>query len=122
MAEFEFDGRSVAVIPPRELTLGDLAFIKKEYDIDSQVLLEEGLAMVDPVAWRALLTASIRRGQPEVSATDGRLDDVAIVPLMEAMTAEREAALLKMEAEQQGGGDRPTGGSSSTPAKRGARK
>ena len=127
MAQFEFDGRSITVIPPRELTLGQLAFIKQQYGIESQVDLEDGLGSVDPVSWRALLITSIREVQPDVSPTTGGIDHIAIVPLMEEMNAETLARLEAREAEEKarekaGGGDRPTGGSSSTPGRSGGRK
>ncbi|MGE4175605.1 MAG: hypothetical protein AB7G65_07110 [Thermoleophilia bacterium] len=125
MAQFEFDGRKVTVIPPRELTLGDLAFIKQFFDIESQSALEDGLGNLDPDAWRGLLIASVRRNQPDVSPTHGGIDGVAVTALLEQMNEETMAYLEAKEAEDakaEGGGGRPTGGSSSTRGKRGARK
>lgn len=125
MAEFEFDGRTIRVIPPRELTLGDLAFIKQEFDIDGLLAVEEGLGNQEPSAWRALLIASIRQVQPNVSPTHGGIDHIGIQELTETMNRETlewlEAKAVE-DAKRDEGGARPTGEDSSTPVKRGARK
>jgi hypothetical protein len=127
LAQFEFDGRTITVIPPRELTLGDLAFIKQHYAIDSQVDLEDGLGSLDPDAWRGLLIASIRQVQPGVSPTTGGIDHVAIQPLLEDINRETlewlEAKAAEDEkVEKAEGGGRPTGGRSSTRGRGGAQK
>jgi hypothetical protein len=126
VAEFEFDGRNITVIPPRELTLGDLAYMKEHFDIEGLLALEDGLGSQEPVAWRALLVTSIRRVQPDVSPTTGLIDGVAITPLTMTLNAETYAWLEKQEAEAAkaaAGRTRPTEEkSSSTRAAGGGRK
>lgn len=121
MAQFEFDGRSITVIPPRELTLGDLGFIKEHFGLSGQVELEDGLANFEPASWRALLVNSVRRVQPDVSPTHGDFDGVVILPLMEQMNEERAAAIAAMEDEKESDAARPTG-RSSTRGRSGGRK
>jgi hypothetical protein len=110
VAQFEFDGRSITVIPTRELTLGDLAYIKEHFEIDSQATLEEGFIAGEPDAWRGLLIASIRRVMPDVSPTHAGIDDVPIAALYQEMAEEGAAWLEKKaaEAEKAAGRARPT--------------
>lgn len=127
MAEFEFDGRTIKLLAQHEIELGDLAFIKQHFDICGLVDLENGMGDMDPTAWRAILIASIRRVQPEVSPTHGGIDSVAIVPLIEALNADRaayldaQAAALEEQAEALEGRARPTTGPRQTRARSGAR-
>jgi hypothetical protein len=118
VADFEFDGRQVTVVPPRELTLGDLAYIKQNYAIDSQVDLEDGLGSLAPDAWRALLIVSIRRVDPKVTPNHGGIDGVSLQPVLEAMNKETLEWMEAKAAEDEAAEDRtrPTGGRTSTPA------
>jgi hypothetical protein len=124
VAEFEFDGRNITVIPPRELTLGDLAYIKQHFGIDSQVDLEDGLGSLDPDAWRGLLMASVRQVQPGVSPTHGGIDHVGIQALLEELNREALEWLEKKAAEdaEVEDGARPTEASPSTRGPGGVQK
>lgn len=119
MAEFEFDGRTIQVLAQHAIELGDLAFIKEHYDIAGLVDLEVGMSEMDPIAWRAILIASIRRVQPDVSPTHGGIDHVAIMPLIEALNEERVAHVEAQAAAE--GGARPTTARRPTRARSGGR-
>jgi hypothetical protein len=126
LAQFEFDGRTITVIPPRELTLGDLAYMKEHFDVEGLLALEDGLGNQEPAAWRALLIASIRQVQPDVSPTTGGIDHVAITPLTMEMNAETMAWLEKQQEEAEkaaAGRARPTAAKrSSTPGRGGGQR
>lgn len=107
MAEFMFEGRSIRVIPQHEIDLGDLDFIKEHFGIAGLVALEEQMAEMDPTAWRAILVASVRRVDPNVSPKHDGVSGVAILPLILALNQERAERLEEIEA-QKAGGARPT--------------
>lgn len=121
MATFDFDGQAIRVIPPRELTLGDLAYMKEHFDIPGQAELEQGLGDMEPHPWRAFLVASIRLAQPTVDPKTAVVDHVVVSALVETMNEERMAEIEAQEKADRAkkGGTRPTGGSGSSRARSG---
>ena len=107
MASFTFQGRSVHALASHEFQLGDVAFISHAFGIPGLVELEEGMGAMEATAIRAYLVACIKRGDPTVAADVPGVDEVAIVPLIEALNAERLERAAQREAEAEGGA-RPT--------------
>lgn len=121
MATFEYDGKDVRVIPQWEITLGDLAFMRENFEVPGLVELEQGMADMEPVAWRAILVASIRQSQPNVNAKSVQIDHVPILPIVMALNEEREAHYSALEdAAKAAKRDRPTSRSRSTRGRSGA--
>lgn len=110
MATFDFDygGRTLSLVPLRELTLGELFWIRENFDIPGQVELENGMGEMEPQAWRAYLSTVVRR-TADVKADDPALDRVPIMPLILALNEESAAHNDALEAEKEKKGARPTG-------------
>jgi hypothetical protein len=105
VATFEFEGKPITVLTQQGLELGDLAYIREHFGVQGLVELEQGMAGMEPVAWRAILIASIRRTQPDVDPADEGIDSVAVLPLIEELNRERDE---RIAAEEKGGRGRPT--------------
>ncbi len=104
MATFDFEGERITVIEQHALELGELAFMRERFGVEGLVDLERGMANMEPDAWRAILTASVRRVHADVPLDHDGIDSVAVLPLIEAMNAERDERRAAAA-----GGDRPTG-------------
>jgi hypothetical protein len=121
MASFEYEGKEIRVIPPREITLGDLQFMRDHFDIPGQVELEQGMGDMEPGAWRALFVASIRQVQPSVDPKTAALDHVAVLPVLLALNEELAAEQEKRDAAGKADKrNRPTKRSKSSLARSGA--
>lgn len=128
MASFTYEEQEVRVIPIRDMELGDLAFIKREFGFEGALELEAALAGQEENAWRALLVNSVRRVVPGVDPSGAGVDHVRVQDLVEVMNEETDAYLEAKAAElekraSKGGRSRPTAAkSSSSRARSGGRK
>lgn len=121
MATFEYEGREVRVIPQWEVTLGDLAFMRENFDVQGMVELEQGMADMEPTAWKAILVASIRQVQPGVDPKTAKVDHVPVLPVIMALNEERAAHYEAIEeAEKAANRKRPTSRSKASRARSGA--
>jgi len=118
MASFEFEGKTIRLIPPREITLGDLQFMREHWEIAGQVELEQGMGDVEPAAWQALIVASIRQAQPGINPKVD-VSHIAPLPLLYALNEELAA---EEEAREKAAAARPTKGSKSSRDRSGASK
>lgn len=122
LASFRVGKHEVPLLRTKQLTLGDLAILKRDRGIRGMVDLEDGLMEMDPDAWGGLVFVSALRVLPALERDHPDLQAILPMPLVEEgnrlVREALEQALEAKRAEVNGGPPADAGDAEQAPPAR----